>query len=155
MQGDSLWSISRHYQVTIGELLRLNNLRAKSLLQIGQTLNLPEPAMLSDNPTSAGGETRSVGSRLLPLRETVEASGGSISWNPLDKSITVIQQGKTFLLRPKEKTATIDGKTVNCREMAIHSGRTYLSAEFLEQTAQFSLPYRFQGKREATARLGR
>ncbi len=38
--GDSLWTISRRYQISIKEICRLNNLSANSLLNIGQVLRL-------------------------------------------------------------------------------------------------------------------
>lgn len=40
--GESLWSISRHYSVTIEELLQWNNMRSNAVLSIGQSLTIGE-----------------------------------------------------------------------------------------------------------------
>ena len=43
-QGDTLWSISRHFQIPISQILDYNRLRRKSILRIGQKLMLPIPS---------------------------------------------------------------------------------------------------------------
>lgn len=47
-KGDSLWSISRMYNITVDELKKLNNL-STNLLQIGQVLKLPSTDQSSLN----------------------------------------------------------------------------------------------------------
>lgn len=41
VQGDSLWSISRKYGVTVNDLCEVNNLKENGILSIGQTLIVP------------------------------------------------------------------------------------------------------------------
>lgn len=42
-QGETLWSISRYYQIPIGKILAFNRLKRKNLINIGQKLMLPVP----------------------------------------------------------------------------------------------------------------
>lgn len=42
-QGDTLWSISRFYQIPLSKVLAYNRIRKKSILRIGQKLMLPIP----------------------------------------------------------------------------------------------------------------
>ncbi len=39
--GDSLWSISRHYRVSLDQLISLNGLSQSSVLRVGQTIRIP------------------------------------------------------------------------------------------------------------------
>lgn len=52
-QGESLWTISRHYKVAVKDLLNWNSLTAQSLLKPGKVLMvfLPAPAAPKSNKT--------------------------------------------------------------------------------------------------------
>ena len=41
VKGDTLWSIARRYNTTVEELVRLNNIKNKDLIYIGQKLKIP------------------------------------------------------------------------------------------------------------------
>ena len=46
--GDNLWSISKHYQVSMNTLLKLNGLTENSILHIGQKIKIKEDQETSD-----------------------------------------------------------------------------------------------------------
>lgn len=56
--GDTVWSISKHYGVSKKDVLTANNLSARSLLQIGQKLQIPVGKAQAANKTAGNEATR-------------------------------------------------------------------------------------------------
>jgi len=62
-KGDTLWKIAKEEKVNVSDLMRVNNLTEKSVLQIGQEIKIPAASgsnatsSSTANPTSASGET--------------------------------------------------------------------------------------------------
>ncbi|KZN45783.1 transglycosylase SLT domain-containing protein [Pseudoalteromonas luteoviolacea] len=52
VSGDSLWDLSRHYQVPLKDLLDWNNLQAASILSLGNVLILHLPAKQTADPVT-------------------------------------------------------------------------------------------------------
>lgn len=55
-KGDSLWSISRKYNITVDKLLDLNDL-SNTVLQLGQILKVPKTSIPSNTYTVKSGDT--------------------------------------------------------------------------------------------------
>lgn len=64
-KGDTLYSISRKYQITVAELRAANNLSENDVIKVGQKLKIPTAdisnaaALATDNKSSSGGATLS------------------------------------------------------------------------------------------------
>lgn len=64
--GDSLWTIAKRYNTTVGEISRLNNLSRGKMLKIGMKLRIPgEDADKGENNDKSAGEGRSGQHRTL------------------------------------------------------------------------------------------
>ncbi len=68
--GESLWSISRRYGMTVPQLARMNNISAKSLLQPGQRLQV----------AGSGGSAASAESASGSSTQQVAAAGGKMNY---------------------------------------------------------------------------
>jgi LysM repeat protein len=51
--GDSLWKIAKNERVSVAELMRANNLTDKSVLRVGQTLQIPAPSASTARPAAS------------------------------------------------------------------------------------------------------
>lgn len=60
VKGETFYSISRSYGITVDELLAANNLEQGSVLKIGQKLNIPVKGAVSDQAVSAETENYTV-----------------------------------------------------------------------------------------------
>lgn len=47
-QGENLSALAKKYQTTVGDIMRANNMNAKSLLKIGQVIDIPSKAAISN-----------------------------------------------------------------------------------------------------------
>ena len=99
--GDSLWSISRHYDISMTRLMKLNHIGPKDPLSVGATLKLPGIAPTS---WSAKQVTRKVrykvrrGDSLARIASKFNVSIAQISrWNALDPA-KYLQPGQGLLL---------------------------------------------------------
>ncbi|MCB2155073.1 peptidoglycan DD-metalloendopeptidase family protein [bacterium] len=74
-KGDSLWRISRKYDVSIADLARANGIRQDAVLQVGQVLKLPGESSGGSSPQSSSSSQQPTRSYAPPSR----SSGGSTS----------------------------------------------------------------------------
>jgi LysM repeat protein len=154
MKGESLWNIARHYGVALKELMTINCLNDKAVLHIGQSLTLPVTAV----PGNTADKSEPLfldGKILLPLRKAVETCGGQIYWDPVAKHITILHGGKTLLINPAGAKASVNGQPLPCRNIFLRSGRTYVSREFLSQTALLPTQDKPASRAKIVARLAR
>jgi LysM repeat protein len=82
--GDSLWKIAKNERVSIAELMRANNLSDKSVLHIGQTLQIPAPTTTERTATTAPAAPLAAGAT-----EYVVQSGDSL-WTIARKHNTTV-----------------------------------------------------------------
>ncbi len=90
--GDSLWSISRRYGMSVNELARVNKLSVKSTLHPGQKLSVRPPSSQGGAATSvaSGAETRQVsykvrkGDTLFAIARRFEVTVAQLqNWNDM------------------------------------------------------------------------
>ncbi|MGH8130501.1 MAG: LysM peptidoglycan-binding domain-containing protein, partial [Steroidobacteraceae bacterium] len=100
--GESLWSISRRYGMTVSQLARMNNLSAKSLLQPGQRLQVAgargssEEAPVTAQVASAGKVNYKVrrGDTLSGIASQYEVTVRQLqAWNNMGRS-TALRAGQ-------------------------------------------------------------
>lgn len=69
--------------------------------------------------------------RYLPLRDAVQALGGTVSWNHGDKSSHVTLNGRTAVIDMDTFTVAVDGATVATSAPAlIQDGTLYVPTDF-------------------------
>ncbi|MBQ9630176.1 MAG: M23 family metallopeptidase [Treponema sp.] len=90
-KGDTLYSISRKYEITVAELQAANNLNESDVLKIGQKLVIPDPNI--SNAAVLSSEKKSVEKPVSENKKTdVGSSGGKSLANASDNS----NVGKTY-----------------------------------------------------------
>ena len=110
-QGDTLWAISRRYQIPIEKLLKLNNLTEKSTLRIGQKIKLEEGTEEAIYQIKAGDTLWGISRQFnIPLSSLLAANGLS------EKS--VLRVGQKIILpsssssRKETTTTTVTSSNV-------------------------------------------
>lgn len=131
-KGDSLWSISKRYSVSMSELLAVNNLQRDAVLRIGQQLQIPvqgstatvtpvtpdtyQPSSFnqaSTNYTVRGGDSLSKIARQFDTSvNAIKAANG--------KTSDMIRVGETLII-PVGNNAAVPAPTVGPRPAASSS----------------------------------
>ncbi len=80
------------------------------------------------------------GRTLVPVRFVVEFLGGSVSWDPETRTVTVIANGKTVKIPVGDKVAYINGKQYELDQPAIilHN-RTFVPLRFVAEALGFKV----------------
>ena len=105
--GDSLWSISRRYGMSVNELARVNNLKVKGILRPGQRLSV-RPATSAGGGTTtrvaSGAETRQIsykvrkGDTLFAIARRFEVTVAQLqNWNSMLGS-TALRAGQSLII---------------------------------------------------------
>ncbi len=97
-RGDTYYSLSRKYGISVNELLEMNDLEANSVLKIGQVLKVPTKSVITTNITSTSSSLPSV-----PLTTTIadprtyekRSVDSSTIW-PVKTNEVAYSTGKTF-----------------------------------------------------------
>lgn len=91
----------------------------------GEEKELDAPAFISENRT------------LTPARFVAESLGATVSWDDLQKKVTVSKDNKTIEMFIGKTTAYIDGQeiTLDCAPV-IKDGRTYTPARFVAEALE-------------------
>lgn len=76
------------------------------------------------------------GRTLVPVRAVSEALGADVSWNPVDKQVTIVKNDKTILLAINKRTVLINGIKVPDLDVpaVIVNGRTLVPIRFIGET---------------------
>lgn len=91
--GQTLWRISRIYDVDIDDILRLNHLSENSAIEIGQMILIPNHLKPQNLPVVSAGDDF-----IWPLRGRVISSFGSTYRNLINKGINIQAQGNSDIL---------------------------------------------------------
>lgn len=102
--GDTLWAISRRYDVTVSQLARANGIRAGDILSIGQRLAIPGtgPSVLASNasPTRPAEYTVRRGDSLWEIANRFRVDLGDLMrWNGLGRD-SLLHPGQSIRLLP-------------------------------------------------------
>jgi len=74
--GDTLWSISRRYQIPLAKLLQLNNLTEKSILRVGMKIKLEEGSSEAVYQVKAGDTLWGISRKFnIPISSLLKANG--------------------------------------------------------------------------------
>ena len=93
--GDSLWTISRSFNVSINQLMRLNHIGPKDLLRVGQQVHIPGTTR---NVTRTVKYRVRKGDSLARIASKFDVSVANIaSWNQLDQN-RYLQPGQALRL---------------------------------------------------------
>ena len=82
-RGDSLWSIAKRNNLTVSELAASNNLRASSMLKVGQKLIIPGQA-LTNNPSYG------------PAKPASKAASKQVQVSSNNKMVHTVASGQTL-----------------------------------------------------------
>ncbi len=89
-KGDTLYSISRKYGVSVAEISKINNLKNDNVIFVGQKLDIPESSKKKDS-SSVKAETSKAKTEEESPKKTQEQSKGKRSFD-----IYTVQKGDTF-----------------------------------------------------------
>lgn len=119
------------------------------------TLTIGSPTMsVNGTATTIDSEgsraTLYQGSTMLPLRAVMENMGGTVSWNPSNKQITLKYNGSTVTMTLSSKTAYVNGvkKTMQVAPFT-DNGRTYVWLRAIEYFPGVTVSWR-DDTRQAT-----
>ena len=94
--GQTLWKISKLYDVDIDEILRLNHISEDAAIEIGQELLVPNRVSVQNIPIKSGGASAASGASpasgddfIWPLRGRVIAGFGSNYHNLINRGINI------------------------------------------------------------------
>jgi murein DD-endopeptidase MepM/ murein hydrolase activator NlpD len=93
LAGQTLWRISKIYNVDIDDILRLNRLSENATIEIGQLLLIPQPLSPQNELLKSGGDDF-----VWPLKGRVIAGFGSNYGNLMNKGINIQAQAGANIL---------------------------------------------------------
>jgi len=98
--GDSLWSISRHFRVSLDQIMSLNGLSQSSVLRVGQTIRIP--AYISGDYGTRGEEF------IWPLQGRISSPYGNRS-SGFHKGIDIVAPAGTPIRAAKSGVVSFSG----------------------------------------------
>lgn len=105
--GDTLWAISRRYQIPLAKLLQINNLTEKSILRVGMKIKLEEGNSEAIYQVKAGDTLWGISRKFnIPLSSLFAANGLS------EKSVLRVGQKIVLPSSGKESTASVTSSNV-------------------------------------------
>jgi len=112
--GQTLWRISKLYDVDIDDILRVNNLPENATIEIGQVLLIPNRSKIQSAPVKSLGDDF-----IWPLKGKIIAGFGASYHNLINKGINIQGAGTEIL-------ASRSGRVVFCASNFGNFGKTII-----------------------------
>lgn len=117
----------------LGKMHKLNNEEHETYIK-GKKVEFDVPPMLEKGRT------------LVPFRKIAEELGAIVTWNPIDKTITVTKGDKEVVIQIDKGTALVDGKEVKLDVPAkVYKNRTLVPLRFLAESLNAKVDYYSEG----------
>ncbi len=98
VKGETYYSISKKYGISVDELCSANSLKTSDVLKIGQVLNIPQKSSLASSQTSAATSSTSASSSENSSSKTTNSSSSSENSASSTRKFDTytVQKGDTF-----------------------------------------------------------
>ncbi|MDD5130699.1 MAG: peptidoglycan DD-metalloendopeptidase family protein [Candidatus Omnitrophica bacterium] len=113
--GQTLWRISRLYDVDIDDIIRLNHISEGATIEIGQVILIPHRVSMQNIPVKSRGDDF-----VWPLRGRVLAGFGTVYRNLINRGINIQAAPGSNIL------ATRSGRVVFCANSFGNYGKTII-----------------------------
>jgi len=119
-KGQTLWRISKMFNVELEELARINHIPDSSSIETGQTIFIPQQPKQEQQPMQLPGQNFPADDFIWPIRGRVISAYGTTFRNMLNKGINIQPFGNRDVL------ASRSGKVVFCAEEFRGFGKTII-----------------------------
>lgn len=149
VQGDTLFLLSRNYNVSIEEIRKLNQLTSDTL-KIGQSIKIPQKVSTQQLTASSrdaikiviDGESHQFnppaliidGSTFIPIRGVSEALGGQVWWDGKTRTVGIVKDNVRLSFKVGTSQAIVNGVNVSVPVSRIVDGTTYVPIRFISET---------------------
>ncbi len=114
-KSQTLWKISRMYNINLDELMRINRLTDISIIEIGQMLFIPQCYKQNSHANTLASEDF-----IWPIKGKVVAAFGQITNNTVNRGINIQACGDSNVL------AARSGKVIFCSEKFLTFGKSII-----------------------------
>lgn len=118
---ETLWRISKNYNVDLDELIRINHIPDVSSIEVGQLIFIPKPALPQKPPlTYTRPSSRASEDFIWPLKGRISSAYGTTVHNMVNKGINIAPSKSSDVL------ASRSGKVVFCENDFLSFGKTII-----------------------------